>query len=120
MVNAAPGLIDQAKQLQTQAQQMVAAQQAAAQANQSPTATPQSGTQAGPDFEPVAGVSLEQYAQLSKQLAPYGADQSAGLQVLAGHGISPDSWEAALAGWSARMKANPAVAAQFNAYYLGA
>lgn len=120
MVNAAPGLIDQAKQLQAQALQMTAAQQAAAQANQPAVATSQPGVQVGPDFEPVSGVSLEQYAQISKQLAPYGADQSAGLQVVAGHGISPDSWDAALAGWSARMKANPAVAAQFNAYYTGA
>lgn len=119
MVNAAPGLIDQAQQLQTQTQQWAAAQQAAAHTSQNQGTTPQAGMQVGPDFEPIASVSLELYAQICKELAPYGEDQTGALQVVASHGISPENWETALTGWSARMKANPVVAAQFNTFYLG-
>jgi len=73
----------------------------------------------GPDFEPIAGVSLELYAEISRELADRGGDQSQATQVAASKGVSADSWQAAMDGWNDRMKTNPAVGQQFNKLYMG-
>jgi hypothetical protein len=71
------------------------------------------------DLEPIAGVSLEQYVDISKGLAAYGYDQSKAVAVAASKGVSAASWEAALAGWNDRIKANRAVGQRFNQLYMG-
>ena len=118
-VEAAPGIIDQSMQMADQAQQMAAAQQLAAQqqmaaqqvAQQQPAAT------SGPDFEPIAGVSLELFAEVSKGLAAVGYDQSKAVEIAASKGVSAENWQQALDGWNVRVKANPAVAQRFSAAY---
>ena len=115
-VEAAPGLIDQSMHMADQAQQMAAAQQAAAQQAAMQQAAPGAG---GPDFEPIAGVSLQQFAQVCKGLAAHGYDQSKGAEVAASMGIGAAEWQQALDGWNARVKANPAVAQGFSAAYHG-
>ena len=118
MVNAAPGMVAQSQQLAAQAQQMAAAQQAAAQAQLGQyQQAPFGGVPAGPDFDPVAGVSLEQFAAVSKGVAAYNYDASKLVDVAIAHGIDPVSWESASQGWNERIKANPAVAQQFNQLY---
>jgi hypothetical protein len=121
MVEAAPGMVDQAQQLQAQAQEMAAAQQAAAQAHveQAQAAVDQQVAAGGGDFEPVAGVSLELYAEISRGLAEHGYDQSKAVEVAASKGVSAENWEQAVAGWNARMHTNPAVGQQFNKLYTG-
>jgi hypothetical protein len=124
-VEAAPGIVDQSMQMADQAQQMAAAQQAAmAQQQQQVAAAQQAAAQqagpaAGPDFEPIAGVSLQQFAEVCKGLAAHGYDQSKGAEVAASKGIGPAEWQQALDGWNARVKANPAVAQGFSAAYHG-
>ena len=119
MVNAAPGMVAQAQQMAAQAQQMAAAQQAAMQAQmaQAGGAAPAGAAPVGPDFEPVAGVALEQYAAVSKGVAAYNYDQSKLVEIAASHGIAAPAWEAAFAGWNERIKRNPAVAKHFNTLY---
>jgi hypothetical protein len=121
VVNAAPGMVDQAQQLGAQAQEMAAAQQAAAQ--QAAAAAQANANQqfaaGGPDFEPIAGVPLELYAEISRELANHGYDQSQAVQIAASKGVSADSWQAAMTGWNDRMKANPAIGQQFNKLYMG-
>ena len=120
MLNAAPGMVAQARQLGAQAQEMAAAQQAALQAQamqaQAMAQAP-GGAETGPDFEPIAGVSLEQYAQVSKGVAAYGYDQSKLVTVAVSHGIAEYDWEEAFQGWNERIKRNPAVARRFNQAY---
>jgi hypothetical protein len=120
-VAATPGMIAQAQEMATQAQQMAVAQQAAAmQAAAQAGATPLHATPAGgPDFEPIAGVSLELYAEISKGLADYSYDQSKAVEVAASRGVSPANWQQAVDGWNARMVANPTVAQRFNQLYTG-
>lgn len=129
MVNAAPGMIQQAQEMGAQAQQMAAAQQAAAQAQlaAAQAQTAQGGGFAqpgaaptGPDFEPIAGVSLEQFAAISKGVAAYNYDQSKLVEVAASKGVDAASWESAHQGWNDRIKANPAVAQRFNVLYRAA
>jgi hypothetical protein len=119
MVEAAPGMVEQARQLGAQAQQYAAAQQAAAQMQmgQMMGAPQPAGAAAGPDFEPIAGVSIELYAEISKGLAAVGYDASRAAEIAATKGVSAESWAQAMAGWNQRVTANPAVAQRFNALY---
>jgi hypothetical protein len=126
MVNAAPGMVAQAQETAAQAQQMAAAQQAAAQAQLAQFQAQAgygaaAGTAAGaPDLAPVAGVTLEQFAAVSKGIAAYNYDGSRLPEVAQQQGIDPGSWESASQGWNARIQANPAVAQRFNELYRGA
>jgi len=125
MMNAAPGMMAQAQQMGAQAQQMAAAQQAAAMAQmqqaQAGSGFAQPGAApTGPDFEPIASVSLEQFAAISKGVAAYNYDQTKLVEVAAQHGVGSDDWESASRGWNDRIKANPAVAQRFNLLYRAA
>jgi hypothetical protein len=127
MANAAPGMIAQAQQMGAQAQEMAAAQQQAAQARMAAMQAQQQGgfaapgaAPAGPDFEPIAGVSLEQFAAISKGVAAYNYDASKLVEVAASKGVDAASWETAHVGWNDRIKANPAVAQRFNLLYRAA
>ncbi len=125
MVNAAPGMVQQAQQLGAQAQQMAAAHQAAARAQLGQVqgqmgqfgGPPTGFAPTGPDFDPVAGVTLEQYAAVSKGVAAYNYDQSKLVDIAAGLGISAQSWADASQGWNSRVQSNPAVAQRFNQLY---
>jgi hypothetical protein len=130
MVNAAPGLVEQAQQMGAQAQQMAAAQQAAAQGRMAqfggaqpgafgqPTAFGQQAAgPVGPDFEPIDGVSLEQFAEIGKAVAAYNYDGTKLPEIAASKGIPAYAWESASRGWNDRMMANPAVAQRYNQLY---
>ncbi|MDQ8044994.1 MAG: hypothetical protein AAGC46_14680 [Solirubrobacteraceae bacterium] len=125
MVNAAPGMIEQAQTLGAQAQEMAAAQQAAAQ-QQTAAAVAAANLGGAPgaagagQLAPIAGVSLEAYAKVSKGLAAYGYDQSKAPLVAEQHGISAADWDAAVAGWNARITADRSVGVAFNAAYQAA
>jgi len=126
MAHEAPEMIAQAQQLGANAQAQAAAQQAAMQGGMmgmpsagAPTAASTAATAVGPDFEPIAGVSLELYAEISKSLATVNYDQTRAPEMAAAKGVGGADWQAALDGWNARMSANPAVASRFNALYTG-
>lgn len=92
---------------------------ARAQEQQMRDAAAAAAAQGGADWEPIAGVSLDLYAEISKGLAAYGYDQSKAPEIAAGHGVDSSSWQQALDGWNARMRTNPTVAQRFNALYTG-
>jgi len=127
MVHAAPDMIAQAQQLGAQAQQMAAAQQAAAQAQMAgtqqmgqfgglPGAQPAVDA-TGADFDPIADVSLEEFAAVSKGVAAYNYDAAKLPEIAASRGIPAANWDEASSGWHARMQANPVVAKRFNQLY---
>lgn len=124
MVQAAPGMVAQAQQLGAQAQEYAAAQQAAMQAQYgNPYGQAQSlpgqaaAAPAGPDFEPISGVTLEQFVAVSKGVAAFDYDQSMLPEVAAGKGIPAGTWDIAAQGWNERIHRNPAVAQRFNKIY---
>jgi len=130
MIEAAPGMVAQAQQLGAQAQQwggvagseptLPVAQQAAMQAQTGQAGGAQPGTAAtGADFEPIAGVTLEQFASVSKGVAAYGYDASKLADVAAAQGISAFTWDTAQRGWNERIHRNRAVAQRFNQIYRG-
>jgi hypothetical protein len=105
-------------------EQLAAAQQAAAQAQLARYQTQAAAAAAvqgyppgGPEFEPVAGVSLEQFATVSKGVAAYGYDGSKLVEIAGSQGIDAASWENASEGWNARIEASPTVAQRFNQLY---
>jgi hypothetical protein len=71
------------------------------------------------DFAPIAGVSLDLYAEISKGLAAYDYDQSRAPEIAASKGIAAVSWDQATNGWNDRIRANPSVAQRFDALYTG-
>jgi hypothetical protein len=71
----------------------------------------------GPEFEPIASVSLELYAQIAKSLATVDFDLSRSIRLAGDEGVSEESWSIAVAGWNARMVAIPAVGTRFSALY---
>lgn len=134
MLGATPGLLDQANQLSANAQVMQ--QQAAQQAAQQQAAYQQAPAIQGASYgaapvalysadlpadlgEPIAGVDLATFAQVSAGLAAYNYDQSKAVVIAAERGIDAASWQLAVDGWNARITGNPAVARQFNAFYTG-
>ncbi|HEV3128360.1 MAG TPA: hypothetical protein VGY32_05225 [Solirubrobacteraceae bacterium] len=118
MVEASPDMVRQARQMGAQAQEYATAQQAAMGAQTAQPAPP-AATAGTADFDPVAGVSIELYAEISKGLAAYNYDITKGPEVAASKGVSAESWNAAMTGWNDRIKANRAVAQRFNALYTG-
>ena len=121
MRDAAPGMIAGAQQMAAQAQEMAAAQQAAAQQQMQQFAAQQQAVAeaGGPDYEPIAGVSLDDYAAISKELANYNYDQSQAVMIAASRGIAASSWEQAVDGWNKRIRSNPTVGQRFNQLYTG-
>jgi hypothetical protein len=117
---AAPDLIDQASQLSEQSRQLATNRQAAAQPTTAQAQPAAPAPVVGPDFEPIAGVSLELYVEISKGLAVYNYDQSRAADVAASKGVAPSDWTVAVDGWNARMRANSSVGQRFNALYTAA
>jgi DNA primase len=119
MVSNAPGMIDEAQKMAANAQAMAAQQQQAAAAMMAQQQAAMAGPAVGPDFDPIDGVTLEQFAEVAKGLAEYNYDQNMAVQVAGMKGIPADKWLSASAAWNDRIKANPAVAQRFNALYTG-
>lgn len=127
MTAAAPGMIQQANQLRDGA----AMQQAAAQ-QQADAIMAQAGVAAGSNtmqapssipaemLAPIAGVSIELYANISKGIAAYNYDQAMLPSIALSKGVDAGSWQLAMDGWNERIKANAAVAQLFNRTYQAA
>ena len=107
MVQAAPGLIEQAQGLQGQAAQHQ--QSMDAMAIHLLTAEPQPG-----NLDPIAGVDLERYARIVKGIAPYGYDDSKLVEVASGLGVDAASWAEAQSVWAARIQADRGVGRRFD------
>jgi hypothetical protein len=111
----APGLMMQARDMAAQAQ----AQEF--QALQSLQGTvpgaAMGGATSGEELAPIAGISLERYAQLAKTI---GAQQMSGATLeafLAQNGHTETDWQTAYDGWNAHMKANMAISTQFGVMF---
>jgi hypothetical protein len=110
MIQAAPGLIDQADALAAQSEAY--RRQMDVMAVQAMNAEPAPGA-----LEPIAGVDLDRYARIVKGIAAFGYDE-AKLPVIAGmFGIDGESWATAQAGWGARIRADRGVGRRFNEIY---
>jgi hypothetical protein len=118
-----PGEAGQAREMSEQAalaKQTAQAQRAAALARVARAweAAKAGGlTQDDPDFEPIAGVGLEQFAAVSRGIAAFGHDQSKLVHVIVSAGIPVHHWEMAAQGWWDRIQGNHAVARRFNQFY---
>jgi hypothetical protein len=112
-VAAAPGMIDQAQQMAANAQVMQAQmmQQAAAQQQVMNQPLPPEA------LTPINGVDLPTYAWVAKRVADHNYDQSFSHQYAAQKGITGADWDAAAAGWTARMQQYPGMGAEFRRHY---
>jgi hypothetical protein len=117
MGHDSPSRIAQAKQMAAHVQPLSAGYRAPADSwGQGATVVDRRATAAS-DFEPIATVSLELYAQISKSLATIDYDLSQSIRLAVDKGISEENWTSAVQGWNARMAVNPAVGSKFSALY---
>ena len=68
-------------------------------------------------LDPIAGISLERYAELCVKMKDCGNDPDAWARVAAENGVDRASWEAARDGFTARMH-DPATAGQVALAYM--
>jgi hypothetical protein len=68
-------------------------------------------------LEPIAGITLERYAELAAKMAEANNDLEVCAQIAAQNGVDRPTWEAAMAGWNARMN-DPATAAEVALAYM--
>lgn len=111
VVSEAPGLIEQAEKLQEQAQGMQAAQIAAGES---------AGATAGIDPQllgPIAGVTIERYAELSKAIGERKLDQAGIESFVQLHGLTAEAWQSAYEGWNERFRGNMALSVHFGGLY---
>jgi hypothetical protein len=126
MVQAAPGLIESANELGANAQaQAAAAQQMQAQmgGGQGYVNNLNAGIYGEPSaaqLEPIAGVPLETYTAIIKELGARGNDQSLLPEIAQSKGVSVADWDKAKEGWGARIKDDRAVGSKFNTLYTTA
>jgi hypothetical protein len=120
MLEGAPEMAEPALPMSAQAQRLAMAQAAVRQARADGTRSgyaEQGYARAGGEDEPIAGVSLEQYAAISKHAAAFGHDPAKMAEFAAARGITELAWRSAVAGWNARLRADAAVARRFNLRY---
>lgn len=121
LVHAAPGMVEQSQEMAANAQamqaQMMAQQQAAMAQQQAAMAGAAPGAASAASLDPIAGVSLELYAQIVKAIAPLNYDQSALPGIAASRGVDGASWQQAHDGWNARIQGEPPVAKAFSDIY---
>jgi hypothetical protein len=120
MLEGAPEMAEPALPMSAQAQRLAMAQAAVRQAKAGGTRSgyaEKGYAQAGGEDEPIAGVSLEQYAAISKHAAAFGHDPAKMAEFAAARGITELAWHTAVAGWNARLRADAVVARRFNLRY---
>jgi hypothetical protein len=68
-------------------------------------------------LEPIAGISLERYAELAAKMADCGGDLEVCARIAEENGVDRPTWEAAMDGWNARMN-DPATAPEVALAYM--
>jgi len=69
------------------------------------------------ELEPIAGVSLASFVNVSLELARVQFDASRSTEVAGELGIAPAAWSEASEGWSRRLRESPVVADEFARRY---
>jgi len=117
VVAQTPAMVEQAQKMAQQAQQMQAAQMAAAQAQMGQMAGAPAGGVDPALLEPIAGISLERYAQLARSIGERKLDQAGVESFVKLQGHTPEDWQMAYDGWNARFKNNMPLSVQFGTIY---
>lgn len=68
-------------------------------------------------LDPIAGISLEQYAELAAKMKDCGGDLEVCARIAGENGVDRDTWQAAMDGWNERM-ANTATAGEVALAYM--
>jgi hypothetical protein len=108
-----PNMLMQARDLAAQAQAFQAVQALHGATTPGAAGVPMSDD----ELQPIAGISLERYAQLAKTIGSERLSGDALESYLGAHGHTEGDWQHAYEGWNARMKANMALSTQFGVMY---
>ena len=113
VVAATPDMIEQAQQMQAQGQQMQAQMGGGLAGMQQGAAAVDPAL-----LEPIDGISLERYAQLSKTIGTRQLTSEAQVhEFLATQGHTPEQWTAAWEGWNKRMEQDMSLSGHFSVLF---
>jgi len=112
-----PDMVEQSQKMAQQAQQLQAAQLQAAQLQAAQMGGAPAGAVDPALMEPIAGISLDRYAQLARSIGERKLDQAGVESFVKLQGHSPEDWQAAYDGWNARFKGNMSLSVQFGNLY---
>ena len=73
----------------------------------------------GPDFEPIQGITIQQYVEIIKAIEATPGGASKTTEIAEQHGVKPGTWDEVMNGWNARCGRNLAVATCLNETYRG-
>lgn len=68
-------------------------------------------------LDPIAGISLERYADLAAKMRDCGGDLEVCARIAAENGVDRETWQAAMDGWNRRMS-DPATAGEVALAYM--
>ena len=74
-----------------------------------------------PDFAPVDGVDVDEYAQICRSVVDAGGqqDEAAFNRKIAEHGIDPEKWKAIAEAWNERVMRSEKVKLRYSRTFLG-
>jgi hypothetical protein len=72
------------------------------------------------ETQPIDGVPIELYAQISRLAANTGGPPSCAFEIASERGVPQIAWDAAVSGWNQRMQSNPSLAERFNTLWRAA
>lgn len=73
-----------------------------------------------PDFAPVQGIDVDEYARICKAIAHGGhTDEAALHRVLTDHGVDPAGWKAIAETWNERVMRSQPVKTRYAVTFLG-
>lgn len=73
----------------------------------------------GPEFEPIAGVTLQQFVEITQGLQGAGGSPAAMGAIAEQHGITAAAWQQAFVGWEQRITTTPSLGIAMSKLYLG-
>jgi hypothetical protein len=73
----------------------------------------------GPEFEPIAGVTFQQFVEISQGIQGAGGNAAAMDAVAEQHGVSAAAWRQAFVGWEQRITTTPSLGIAMSKIYLG-
>ena len=98
-------------------QEMLAAQQQALAGARRTFGLPANEDPRGPDFASIAGVGVQVYADICREIHATPDGDIKMKSIAQRHSVAPDSWRLAFDGWNERLTRNVAVAQAFADSY---
>lgn len=73
----------------------------------------------GPEFEPIGGVTFQQFAEITQAIQGAGGNPAAMGAIAQQHGVPAGFWQQAFVGWEQRVRTTPSLGIAMSKIYRG-